>query len=86
MHVLATPIAYLKGVGPKRAEVLEKDMEIRTYENLLHYYPFRYVDKSQFYKVSELHSDLPYIQIVGKIVRMEEVGAKRSKRLVSNYD
>ena len=48
MHVLATPIAYLKGVGPKRAEVLEKDLEIRTYENLLHYYPFRYVDKSQF--------------------------------------
>ena len=83
MHVLATPIAYLKGVGPKRAEVLEKDMEIRTYENLLHYYPFRYVDKSQFYKVSELHSDLPYIQIVGKIVRMEEVGVKRSKRLVA---
>ena len=83
MHVLATPIAYLKGVGPKRAEVLAKDLEIRTYENLLHYYPFRYVDKSQFYKISEVHSDLPYIQIVGKIVRMEEVGAKRSKRLVA---
>ena len=83
MHALATPIAYLKGVGPKRAEVLEKELDIQTFEDLLHYYPFRYVDKSEFYKVSEVHSDLPYIQLVGKIVRMEEVGAKRSKRLVA---
>ena len=83
MHTLATPIAYLKGVGPKRAEVLEKDLSIRSYADLLYYFPFRYVDKSQFYKVSEVHSDLPYIQIVGKIVQMEEVGAKRSKRLVA---
>ena len=83
MQVLATPIKYLKGVGPRRAEVLEKDLSIRTFEDLLHYYPFRYVDKSQFYKLSEIHSDLPYIQIVGKIVRIEEVGAKRSKRLVA---
>ena len=83
MHTLATPIAYLKGVGPKRAEVLEKELGIYSYEDLLHYYPFRYVDKSQFYKISEVHSDLPYIQIVGKIVRMEEVGAKRNKRLVA---
>ena len=83
MYALATPIAYLKGVGPKRAEVLEKDLNIRTFEDLLHYYPFRYVDKSQFYKVSEVHSDLPYIQLVGNIIRMEEVGAKRSNRLVA---
>ena len=83
MHTLATPIAYLKGVGPKRSEMLEKDLGIRTYEDLLHYYPFRYVNKSQFYKISEVNSDLPYIQLVGEIVRMEEIGAKRSKRLVA---
>ena len=83
MYALTTPIAYLKGVGPKRAEVLEKELGICSYEDLLHYYPFRYIDKSQFYKISEINSDLPYIQIVGKIVRMEEVGAKRSKRLVA---
>ncbi len=83
MYALTTPIAYLKGVGPKRAEVLEKELGICSYEDLLHYYPFRYIDKSQFYKISEVNSDLPYIQIVGKIVRMEEVGAKRSKRLVA---
>ena len=83
MHALATPIAYLKGVGPKRSEMLEKDLGIRTYEDLLHYYPFRYVNKSQFYKISEVNSDLPYIQLVGEIVRMEEIGAKRSKRLVA---
>ena len=84
MHTLATPIAYLKGVGPKRAEVLDKDLSIRTYEDLLHYYPFRYVDKSKFYKVSEVHSDLPYIQLVGKILNMEEVGAKRNRRLIAH--
>tara|TARA_B100000900_G_scaffold416117_1_gene449222 strand:- start:465 stop:2558 length:2094 start_codon:yes stop_codon:yes gene_type:complete len=83
MHTLATPIAYLKGVGPKRAEVLEKELGIHFFEDLLHYYPFRYVDKSQIYKISEVNSDLPYIQLVGQIVRMEEVGAKRSKRLVA---
>ena len=83
MHTLATPIAYLKGVGPKRAEVLENELGILSYEDLLHYYPFRYVDKSQFYKINEVQSDLPYIQIIGNIVRMEEVGAKRSKRLVA---
>jgi ATP-dependent DNA helicase RecG len=84
MHALSTPIAYLKGVGPKRAEVLQKEMDVHTYEDLLHYYPFRYVDKSQFYKISEIHSDLPYIQLVGKIIRLEEVGQKRSKRLVAH--
>ena len=83
MYTLATSIAYLKGVGPKRAEVLEKELGIHSFEDLLHYYPFRYVDKSQIYKISEVNSDLPYIQLVGQIVRMEEVGAKRSKRLIA---
>lgn len=83
MQVLSTPIAYLKGVGPKRAEVLQKEMGIQTYNDLLHYFPFRYVDKSKYYKISEIHSDLPYVQLVGKIIRVEEVGAKRAKRLVA---
>ena len=83
MQVLSTPIAYLKGVGPKRAEVLQKEMGIHTYNDLLHYFPFRYIDKSKYYKISEIHSDLPYVQLVGKIIRVEEVGAKRAKRLVA---
>ena len=83
MQVLSTPIAYLKGVGPKRAEVLQKEMGIHTYNDLLHYFPFRYVDKSKYYTISEIHSDLPYVQLVGKIIRVEEVGAIRAKRLVA---
>lgn len=85
MQALSTPIAYLKGVGPKRAEVLQKEMGIYTYDDLLHYFPFRYVDKSKYYKISEIHSDLPYVQLVGKIIRLEEVGAKRAKRLVAYF-
>jgi ATP-dependent DNA helicase RecG len=84
MDALATSIAYLKGVGPKRAELLGIELGIKTYDDMLHYFPFRYVDKSKFYKIQELHSDLPYIQVTGTIVRLQEVGAKRSKRLVAH--
>ena len=84
MDVLATSIAYLKGVGPKRAELLGIELGIKTYGDMLYYFPFRYVDKSKFYKIQELHSDLPYIQVTGTIVRLQEIGAKRSKRLVAH--
>ena len=84
MDVLATSIAYLKGVGPKRAELLGVELGIKTYGDMLYYFPFRYVDKSKFYKIQELHSDLPYIQVTGTIVRLQEIGAKRSKRLVAH--
>lgn len=84
MDVLATSIVFLKGVGPKRAELLGIELGIKTYDDMLYYFPFRYVDKSKFYKIQELHSDLPYIQVTGTIVRLQEVGAKRSKRLVAH--
>ena len=84
MDVLATSIAYLKGVGPKRAELLGIELGIKTYGDMLYYFPFRYVDKSKFYKIQELHSDLPYIQVTGTIVRLQEIGSKRSKRLVAH--
>ena len=84
MDVLATSIAYLKGVGPKRAELLGIELGIKTYGDMLYYFPFRYVDKSKFYKIQELHSDLPYIQVTGTIVCLQELGTKRSKRLVAH--
>ncbi|WP_341462043.1 hypothetical protein, partial [Porphyromonas gulae] len=56
MDMLSTKITYLTGVGPKRAEVLKEEIEVRTYLDLLHYFPFRYVDRSRFYAIREIRS------------------------------
>ncbi len=85
MHIFDTPIDYLKGVGPTRSSLLKKELNIFTYRDLLYHYPFRYIDRSIIYKISDLHSDLPSIQIKGKIVKLEERGQKRNKRLVASF-
>ena len=85
MHFLETPIEYLKGVGPMRAELLKKEVNIFTFSDLLCYYPFRYIDRSVIHKVAELNADMPYIQLKGKIVRFEEKGQKRAKRLIAYF-
>ena len=56
-------ITYLPGVGPKKAEILQKEAHIVSYEDLLHYFPYKYVDRSRFYRVDEVTSDMPYIQL-----------------------
>jgi len=80
---LDTTIEFLKGVGPKRAEILQKELGIYTYAQLLTYYPFRYIDRTRFYKVSELHPELPYVQILGRITAKETIGEKHKKRIVA---
>ncbi|MFL2573242.1 MAG: ATP-dependent DNA helicase RecG [Flavobacteriales bacterium] len=85
MHVLSTPIEYLKGVGPVRSELLKKELRIFTYEDLLFHFPFRYVDKSNIYKISEINDSLTQIQFKGKIIRVEEKGQKKSKRLIAHF-
>ena len=85
MHILSTPIEYLKGVGPSRADLLKKELKIFTYGDLLSHYPFRYIDRSKIYNISELTKDLPYIQVKGFIVRFEEKGVKRKKRLIAEF-
>lgn len=79
--MLDTPIEYLKGIGPQRAEVLKKELGIYLYRDLLTYYPFRYVDRTRFYKIREISEDLPHVQIKGVIDRMEVLGQKQGKRL-----
>lgn len=79
--ILQTPIEYLKGVGPKRGELLRKHLEIFTFGDLLYHIPYRYVDRSKYLKVDELQSDAVEVQLVGKITRMEEQGEGRKKRL-----
>ncbi|HCN82630.1 MAG TPA: ATP-dependent DNA helicase RecG, partial [Sphingobacteriaceae bacterium] len=82
-QILITPIEYLKGVGLQRADVLRKELGISTYNDLLQYYPFRYIDRTKFYKIRELNGDLPSIQLIGRIVSVEIAGAKHTKRLVA---
>jgi ATP-dependent DNA helicase RecG len=83
VNIFDTPIEYLKGVGPVRADVLKKELKIFTFNHLLHYFPFRYVDRSKFYKVAEVNNDSTYFQIRGKIIDMHKVGQGRSQRLVA---
>jgi ATP-dependent DNA helicase RecG len=82
---LKTPIEYLKGVGPQRAELLRSEIGVATYEDLLYYFPFRYVDRSQFHKIS----DLPFLessaQIKGRIVQVLDAGAGRGKKLIAKF-
>ena len=82
---LDTPLVYLKGVGPKRAELLQKELGISTYEQLLNHYPFRYIDRTRFYKINELNPEMPLVQVVGKIVSKEIVGEKQKKRIVVKF-
>lgn len=84
-HILDTPIEYLKGVGPSRAEMLRKEVGIYTFNDLLHYYPFRYVDRSKFYTISEIDSDSAWIQLRGKITSMQIQGTGRTSRLVLQF-
>jgi ATP-dependent DNA helicase RecG len=85
MHILSTPIDYLKGVGPIRADLLKKELGIFTYNDLLQHYPFRYIDKSKIHNISELRQDMPYIQIKGCVIKFEEKGHKRAKRLIAHF-
>lgn len=82
---LETPLVYLKGVGPKRAELLQKELGVFTYEQLLHHYPFRYIDRTRFYKINELNPDMPLVQVIGKIITKETIGEKHKKRIVAKF-
>lgn len=84
--ILSQDIKYLTGVGPKRKEILEKELQISTWGDLLEYYPYKYVDRSRIYRVGELRGDLPFVQLKGKILSFEEfaMGAHR-KRVVAHF-
>ena len=81
---LSTPIEYLKGVGPQKAEVLQSEINVFRYNDLLHFFPFRYIDKSKITFIADLNEDLGSIQIRGKLSNIRVVGADKGKRLVAN--
>jgi len=82
---LQQDIQFLPGVGPKRAELLRLELNIHKFEDLLTHYPYRYVDRSRFYRISEVTSDMPFIQIRGKINGYASIGKGRGKRLVADF-
>lgn len=84
-NVLQTPIVYLKGVGPNRAETLQSELGIHTYQDLINLFPNRYIDKTQYYKIGQLQRTSSDVQIVGKIVNIKTVEQKKGKRLVAKF-
>lgn len=82
---LITPIEYLKGVGPQKADVLKKELQIFTIGDLLQDYPFRYIDRTKFHKIRELHPDMVGAQVLGRLMSLQEVGEKRAKRLIGQF-
>lgn len=84
-QLLDTPIEFLKGVGPKRAELFKKEFEIYTFEDLLHYYPYRHVDKSQTHQIKDIVSEEVYIQLRGKVASYEILGERYKRRLVAQF-
>ncbi len=84
--ILDTPIEYLKGVGPQRAAVLKKELQIFTYKDLINFYPYKYLDRTKYYKINELNSGInAEVQLVGKIIRLKTVEQKRGSRLVAVF-
>ncbi|MBN1116656.1 MAG: ATP-dependent DNA helicase RecG [Bacteroidales bacterium] len=82
---LDTDIMYLKGVGPKRSEVLKKELNINTFRDLLYHFPFKYLDRSKFHRISEINATNAYIQIKGKITSFRTEGTKYKKRLFAKF-
>ena len=78
-----TPVEYLKGVGPQRSALLNKELKIFTFGNLLQYYPFRYEDRTKFYSIKNLIDETPYVQVKGTIISKELIGVGHKKRLVA---
>lgn len=82
---LQTPIDYLKGVGPNRADLLRKELGIHTYQDLINLFPNRYIDRTRYYKINQLQRNSSEVQIVGEIISLKEVAQKRGKRLVAEF-
>lgn len=83
---LQTPIEYLKGVGPQRADLLKKELGIFTFDDLLHFFPFRYIDRSRYYTVRDVPYQDGFVQLKGVITNLSETGMGRSKKLVARFE
>jgi ATP-dependent DNA helicase RecG len=85
MDLTNQDIKFLPGVVPKKADLLDKELGIRTAEDLLRHYPYKYVDRSRFYYIHEISEEMPFIQLKGQIIRFEKVGEGHKQRLTANF-
>lgn len=83
---LQKPLIYLKGVGPHRAQLIQDELGLKTYADLINYFPFRYVDRTKFYKINELVESSAEVQIVGVITEIRMISQRRGKRLVASFE
>ncbi|MDR1632277.1 MAG: ATP-dependent DNA helicase RecG, partial [Dysgonamonadaceae bacterium] len=81
----AQNIMYLPGVGPRKADVLQKEIRISSWEDMLYYFPYKYIDRSKVFKISEIDGNMPYIQLKGKILYYEAIGEGRKRRLTAVF-
>ncbi len=81
-----TSIEYLKGVGPSRAELLKKELGIFTFQDLANLFPNRYLDRTQFYKISQLEKNNAEVQIIGKLTQIKTISQKNKKRLIAKLE
>jgi ATP-dependent DNA helicase RecG len=82
-QIFKTSVDYVRGVGTTRAEMLKKELGIFTFEDLLRHFPFKYIDRTKFYKIKDINDDLPHVQVIARLTHKELVGDKRTKRLVA---
>ena len=80
-----TKIEFIPGIGPQKAALIQKELGILTYADLIQYYPFRYEDRTKFYKVNQLNDQMPFVQVKGSIRNVETIGLGRKKRLVARF-
>jgi ATP-dependent DNA helicase RecG len=82
LNPFQTPIEYLKGVGLNRAEILKKELQIATFEDLLRHFPYKYIDRTRFYKIRDIEPELPHVQVIARLTHKEILGEKHTKRLI----
>lgn len=82
-NILSNPIEYLKGVGPQRADLLKKELEIFTFKDLLEHFPYRHVDRTKLSQVKDIGPDTEYIQVIGRLQNIAIIGERKGKRLIA---
>lgn len=85
MNELDTAITYLPGIGPQRAKMLEAELGIKTWHDLLYTFPYKHIDRSRLYKIRELTPDMPFVQVMGQFLSFEEAGEGRKHRLTGHF-
>jgi ATP-dependent DNA helicase RecG len=84
-NFLNTPIEYLKGIGPQKAEVIKKDLRIFLAIDILNFFPFRYIDRTEIHSINKISGEESFVQLIGKLISIDEIGEKSAKRLVAKF-